>query len=158
MDETRQQQMTQCLAAVLETFGFMFAEGPVPVADLPGGVPDPRLVRMSCRGPSHVTVTLAAPPEFCRTLAANVLGLEALDSPDAGRFADDTLKELLNVVGNRLVTESYGTQAEFEFGIPELQPCHGGTWAAFAADAATLAFLVEGQPLLFALCQQEEEA
>ncbi|OGV83446.1 MAG: hypothetical protein A3K19_09890 [Lentisphaerae bacterium RIFOXYB12_FULL_65_16] len=137
----------QVLCDVLDGFGFMFAEIPEPGAPLP--TPSAALVaRVGFTGPQNGLVRVAVPGAFGPLLAANVLGLEDTDSPEAARFGRDTLGEMANVMAGRVTTALFGAQAVFDFAMPEVRDLSNAEWREFAGHADALIFQVEGHPLL----------
>jgi hypothetical protein len=98
------------------------------------------------RGPFSGTVRCWCTQTFALELAANLLGLEPGD-PQAQPAALDAVREFLNVLCGQLVTRWYGTEAEFDIGLPTA--CGQGVELTLpSASAAGVSWLnVGGQPL-----------
>lgn len=142
MNDMQRQQVGQTLNQVLESFGFLFAETLDPAAGAETVTPGPDWVTVRARytGPVPGGVCVSAPPLLCQVLAANVLGLDDPADPEAVRLGEDTLKELVNVLNSRLVTDLFGTSDLYDYGIPECVPQ--------PPDAAEyFLFSVDGQPM-----------
>jgi CheY-specific phosphatase CheX len=143
MDEKTRASAGQVLQEVLERQAFLFvdpAEG--------GESLDSGLLTTSLRfaGACAGGLSLAAPMELAREIAAGILGCEP-DDPMAEERAGDACKELLNITCGQALTTWFGTAPVFDLGIPEsrlLSPEEAADWTA-APDV--LAFSVDGRPL-----------
>lgn len=107
--------LTTVFSDVLSDLAFMFTDDE-PAEPSPGSIWLEGTIRY--RGPVSGTLTLVCPLEFCRMLAANLLGLDA-DEPEAEARAPDALRELLNVVCGQYVTAAFGHDKVFDLSIPE---------------------------------------
>jgi CheY-specific phosphatase CheX len=79
-------------------------------------------------------------------LAANFLGTEASD-PVAAAGADDSFKELLNVVCGHLLTAMAGEDPVFDLTMPTVIPLPAGEAGVLQASAEWIPFQVEGHPV-----------
>lgn len=130
-------------AKVLEKQVFLFAEE----LDL-GGLPeggDWVEARMAFHGPFGGSLSLALPKEAEAEIAANFLGKDA-DDPEAADCAEDSLKEILNVVCGHMLTALAGEEPVFDLSIPKVHPLSGDGLKALAARPGALGFDMEGRP------------
>jgi chemotaxis protein CheY-P-specific phosphatase CheC len=72
---------------------------------------------MRFTGPKNGKLEIAAGQNLCLILAANILGLEP-DEEMASTYADDALREALNVLCGRFLTEAFGEEAVFNLSAP----------------------------------------
>jgi chemotaxis protein CheY-P-specific phosphatase CheC len=124
----------------------MFAE-PVSREETPGLDSDGLSVNMEFSGPISGGLTLAASREAAAEIAANILGVDA-DDIVAQRGGEDALKELLNVICGRLLTALAGEGPIFNLSVPQASPLQPAEWVVLLQVPGTLAFQVDGLPLL----------
>lgn len=132
---------------VFEQLAFMFGEDPETEEDAaapPGGCV---LTAMGFSGPAKGRIALAVPEEMCPQIAANVLGVEPTDDL-VTENAHDALKEMLNVMCGRLLTELAGEEPVFELTVPEVRAIPDETWQKLHATPGTLALIVDDSPVL----------
>ncbi|HEY6564423.1 MAG TPA: chemotaxis protein CheX [Pirellulaceae bacterium] len=139
------QLLREVFSKVLEKQAFIFAEE-MEIGDMVDGG-DWVEASMSFRGPfdGNLSLALSKPAEL--EIAANFLGKDA-DDPEVARFAEDSLKEILNVVCGHALTALAGENPVFDLSIPEVRPVPTSDWSALAARPGTLGFDVEGHPAL----------
>jgi CheY-specific phosphatase CheX len=135
----------EVFARVLERQVFLFAEE-LAIEDIPPGGEWVE-ARMAFNGPFEGSLSLAMPKEVELEIAANFLGKEAGD-PDVAKFAQDSLKEILNVVCGHMLTALAGEDPVFDLSIPKVHALSAGDWAALAALPDSLGFDMEGKPAL----------
>jgi len=127
---------------VIEKIAFMFAE-PVPRDDL---VPaESACLRATIRfdGPERSgTVSIAAPMGLCIEVAANVLGLDAGERVGVGE-ASDALRELVNVLCGRFLTDLAGDEPVFNLSIPEVLQLDQTSWDELVKSGEALTFVVD---------------
>jgi hypothetical protein len=132
---------------VFEQLAFMFSEDP----EEDEGVPTPAggcvLTAMGFSGPAKGRIALAVPEDMCPEIAANVLGVDP-DDELVSENAHDALKEMLNVMCGRLLTELAGEEPVFELTVPEVRAIPDETWQKLQATPGTLALLVDDSPVL----------
>jgi hypothetical protein len=133
------------VASALEGFAFTFLDSEED-GDFKGLPEDYVYVEMSFSGVADGLVSLAAPAICCRGLTASALGVE----PDTTDIADaeDTLKELLNIVCGQLTHALFGAGPVFDLTVPSVRHIDQGKWREFLANRDTMRFWAEDQPLL----------
>lgn len=143
--EVTAEKVREVFTRVMEKQVFLFAED----QDVEG-MPDAGdwvEARMAFRGPMGGSLSLAMPKEAELELAANFLGKDA-DDPEVAACAEDSLKEILNVVCGHLLTAFAGEEPVFDLSIPKVHPLSQGDRNALAALPDALGFDVEGRPAL----------
>ncbi len=143
MDERTRASAGQVLQEVLERQAFLFVDPPDGSES-----PAPGLLATSLRfaGASAGGLSLAAPMELAREIAAGILGCEP-DDPMAEERASDACKEILNIACGQALTTWFGTAPVFDLGIPESRMLSPEEAADWTAAPEVLAFSVEGRPL-----------
>ena len=104
--------------SVLEELAFLFCDPNDAAGFDLGHIKDARQVSMNFMGPTNGRLEIVAGLELCLIIAANMLGVEP-DEEGAASHAVDALKEALNVVCGRFLTEAYGEEAVFNLSAPE---------------------------------------
>jgi chemotaxis protein CheY-P-specific phosphatase CheC len=133
----------ETFAKVMEKQAFMFAEMPKGGADPEG---DWRAAAISFKGPFSGTVSLLAPLDMVLELAANFLGQDASE-PEVVSGADDSFKELLNVLCGHLLTGMAGEDPIFDLSMPKVAAIPAGEARAFSRSPESLVFAVDGHPV-----------
>lgn len=139
------QMLREVFSRVLEKQAYLFAED-MEIGDMPEAG-DWVEARMSFQGPFEGNLSLALSKAAELEIAANFLGKEA-DDPDVARFADDSLKEILNVVCGHMLTALAGEDPVFDLSIPNVQAVSPSDWTALAAMPDSLGFDLEGHAAL----------
>lgn len=132
-------------AKVLEKQVFLFAED-LEISEIPEGG-DWVEANMAFHGPFGGNLSLALPREAELEIAANFLGKEA-DDPEVAKCAEDSLKEILNVVCGHMLTALAGEDPVFDLSIPKVRDLSDADWSALAALPDVLGFDVEGRPAM----------
>lgn len=135
----------EVFAKVLEKQVFLFAEE-MPIGEM-SGEGDWVEARMSFHGPFGGSLSLAMPKAAELEIAANFLGKDA-DDPEVAKCAEDSLKEILNVVCGHMLTALAGEAPEFDLSIPKVHPVSEADWDGLAAMPDSLGFDVEGHSAL----------
>lgn len=131
-------------ARVLEKQAFLFADE-MSLTDLPPGDDDWVEARIDFHGPFGGCLSLAMPREAELEIAANFLGKD-VDDPVVAQCAEDSLKEILNVVCGHLLTALAGVDPVFDLTIPNVLPISAEDLARLVAHPESLGFDVEGNP------------
>jgi two-component system, chemotaxis family, chemotaxis protein CheY len=141
------QLLRTTFVGVLEQFVLMCAE-PAPVAMSAPNDPEDRYVQaqMSFRGRMCGSMTLLAPHELCREMAANALGIDE-DDPRSSDGAADTLGEVLNMTCGLLVNSGDSPNAS-DLTPPTIVAATASEWERVAASPTAIGFAVEGRPVL----------
>lgn len=104
------------------------------------------LARLRIRGFISGELRLAAPADVCTELAADAL---AEDVDEIGiEQAEDSLKELLNVIGGNWLTAVYGDEPVFALSAPEAEAIVPADWERLCRDAGSVGLLIGERPLL----------
>lgn len=101
---------------------------------------------MTFRGTECGSMTMTAPYELCREMAANAIGVEP-DDPRATDSAADALGEVLNMTCGVLTT-SREPGSPTELRPPSVVAADVAAWERMASAPTTLKFVVEGRPAL----------
>ncbi len=143
MDDKTRESAGQVLQEVLERQAFIFVD-PADGSESP----EEGLIATSLRfsGAAAGGLSLAAPVELAREIAAGILGCEP-DDPMAEERAGDACKEILNIACGQALTTWFGTAPVFDLGIPESRTLSSEEAADWTASSEVLAFSVEGRPL-----------
>lgn len=132
-------------AKVLEKQVFLFAED-LDVSEIPEGGEWVE-ASMSFHGPFGGSLSLALPKEAELEISANFLGKDA-DDPDVAKCAEDSIKEILNVVCGHMLTALAGEDPVFDLSIPKVRGLPDAERSALAALPEVLGFDVEGRPAM----------
>jgi CheY-specific phosphatase CheX len=149
MDAKQKKQIETTVIRVFEQFAFMFARL-VEDEDFPGRDAPYTAAVLPFFGPFTGQLTLAVSSEECVVFAANVLGTSAEDR-EAQEDAEDSLKEVVNVLCGQLLTEIAGDEVVFNLAVPGLQILDQEKWAALLHDAETLPFIADDVAMLIRL-------
>ncbi|MDG5816637.1 chemotaxis protein CheX [Chitinispirillales bacterium ANBcel5] len=76
-------------------------------------------VSLNFTGKIDGEIHIWAEKEFCRHIAANMLGMDEEELQSSDKCAD-AFKELLNMMVGNLLTEAFGTEPVFDLGLPKL--------------------------------------
>ncbi|MDQ3000942.1 MAG: chemotaxis protein CheX [Fibrobacterota bacterium] len=144
----------EVFSRVLEKQVFLFAEA-MPIGEMDGSA-DWVEARMSFHGPFGGSLSLALPKDAEIEIAANFLGKDA-DDPDVAKYAEDSFKEILNVVCGHMLTALAGEEPVFDLSIPKVHPVSGADWTALADMPGALGFDVEGHAALLRFQVTESE-
>jgi len=104
---------------ILEELAFLFCESQDASSFDYNRIEDAYEASMRFTGPTNGKFEIAAGKNLCLLLASNILGIEP-DDEAAGAHAEDALKETLNVMCGRFLTEAYGEQAVFNLSAPAI--------------------------------------
>ena len=112
------QALKEVSEQVFEELAFMFADSDP--GDLEAWEREKSYLKaeIAFQGPVSGSLWIAAPPAFCRELAANILGLDG-DELSAREKAEDALKELVNIVCGHFLTRTAGEDPLFTISPPE---------------------------------------
>jgi len=102
---------------ILEELAFLFCESQDATAFDYSQIHDAHEASMSFTGPKTGKFEIAAGRNLCMLLASNILGIEPHEEM-AESYADDALKEALNVICGRFLSEAYGEEAVFSLSAP----------------------------------------
>jgi len=145
LDRTHE-TLVHVLETVLEQFAFAFCEL-VSQDELECESEDFVHSALSFSGPCSGELSITMPVKLCAEIAGNVLGMDA-EEEDITEYAQDSLKELLNVYVGNVLTSLYGEDTLFNFGIPEISRIDSDEWLKKIADPDTIGVMVEGSPTL----------
>lgn len=111
---------------------------------------------MGFAGAMQGTVAIAVPEPIAATLAANILGLDE-DQEVYVETAHDALKELLNTITGRLMTEIFGEEVVVDLTIPVTEKLDREAWDALTVDAEYLAIEIDDNPVLITMQMQQRQ-
>lgn len=150
MPDRVNQTLVKVLETVLEQFAFAFCEL-VDKSELETDEDEFVQSSLSFTGPCNGEMSIIMPAELCAEIAGNVLGLDE-DSGDVLEYAQDTLKELLNVYVGNILTELYGEDALFDFATPSLKRLNLDEWNELVKDSHAIGVLIEDTPAILRFC------
>jgi CheY-specific phosphatase CheX len=104
---------------ILEELAFLFCESQDAANFDYTHIKDAHEASMEFSGPQKGKFNIAADQKLCLLLASNMLGIEP-DEDMAQAHARDALKEALNVICGRFLTEAYGEEAIFNLSAPQI--------------------------------------
>ena len=102
---------------ILEELAFLFCESQDASTFDFNQIKDAHKASMLFSGPKNGKFELAADKKLCLLLASNMLGIEP-EAEMADSHADDALKEALNVISGRFLTEAYGDEVVYSLTAP----------------------------------------
>ncbi len=143
--------MKTTFSEVLADLAFMFADEDVAEVSSEGRWLE---TSITYRGPASGTLRFRCASAFSVMLAANLLGSDPADD-DADAQGRDAVKEFMNIVCGRFVTDKHGTEHVFNLSIPEIEelPLAPTLGDGDDTDVSTLA--VEGH--VVQLCYSPDE-
>jgi len=118
LTEEQRTELGPVLAEILEDAAFIFARV---VADLPPERADTALyvAELQIGSTPSLHLLVATSPGLAAEVAANMLGVE-LEDDKAAELAADAVRELVNVVGGRLVNQWFGHASTLEISVPQI--------------------------------------
>jgi len=136
---------------ILEELAFLFCESQDASTFDYNQIKDAHKASMLFSGPKNGKFELAAGRNLCLVLAGNMLGIEP-DEEQAETHADDALKEALNVICGRFLTEAYGEEAVYSLTAPVIGAINDLSLVDENADSETMLFFeTEGYCLVVKL-------
>lgn len=118
---------------ILEEAAFLFTE-PMDENNASEVSSEVFVAKLGYFGPSKGEMVFSTPLNVASELAANLLGLEPDDPEVAGKGAE-AVGEMLNIIGGALLKEWFGSEADFEMGIPVVERISGAKFSEEAARA-----------------------
>lgn len=104
-------------------------------------------VRMHFSGARRGEIILSVDPDLCQEVVANMLGTER-DDVRVRDLTRDALKEVLNVICGRILTEIAGREPLFNLSLPVIDTIAQEEWNELVHQSGTMGFLVEDYPVL----------
>jgi len=118
LNSEMKEKIVEVIGRILSESAFIFVD-PIEEENIPAiDQWEPEGVSLSFSGYKSGMLSLCACDDFLRNAAANMLGIDE-ESDDAGVKGMDALKEILNIIVGNLLTALYGTEEEFDLGIPQ---------------------------------------
>lgn len=105
---------------------------------------------MGFKGTIQGSVSIVVPATISTTLAANILGLDD-DQEVYAETAIDALKELLNTITGRLMTEIFGDDAVIDLTIPVTEQLSHADWESLVESDEYLAIDIDENPVLITM-------
>ena len=137
-------ELTQIVLNVLGDLAFMVTDDQ-PVDLAPGTVW--MQADVSYDGAARGSLRCWCTRGFATELAANLLGIETLDS-EAQVKAEDALREFMNVLCGQLVTLWHSRAAVFNLAIPTVRECIGGPSVGAIEARHVCRLSIDGEPLI----------
>jgi chemotaxis protein CheY-P-specific phosphatase CheC len=106
---------------ILEELAFLFCDSQDASTFDYSQIVNAHKATLRFNGPKNGKIELAADQSLCLVLAGNMLGIEPEEDEEmAAAHAADALKEALNVICGRYLTEAYGDEVVFSLNAPEM--------------------------------------
>ncbi len=105
---------------------------------------------MQFTGDQTGDIEIIVPAELAESLAYNILGFEEGDELEQGA-SEDALKELLNTICGRIVTEMYGETSVFDLTVPRTKEISNEQWKTILAEQDYMAIDIEDNPVLLSI-------
>ena len=149
MDRNALSILNVTFTEVMEEMAFMFSE-PLGKEYKVSAEKNFHSTSICFSGLVNGTVKIVTTFDFCIMLTANMLGIESCDELCAQK-AEDGLKEALNTICGRFLTDAYGETDVFDISIPDSAPCDFSAMNELMVRPDTLLFEIDGQPLAICL-------
>ncbi|MFZ4573348.1 MAG: chemotaxis protein CheX [Phycisphaerales bacterium] len=143
MTQLTADRLAELVAQSLESTAFIMSDSAH--ADLCAFAGATRGAVIGYSGPEEGTITLVAGDDFVRTLASNLLGVEAEEVCPSTQ-GEDALRELANIVGGCVIAELGGKDRSLKLSLPQTSVSAGPLHPAETAVVCCLN--CEGHPLL----------
>lgn len=141
--------------SVFEQLAFMFGDE-LEDDELETGSGTFLRATMGFRGQMQGSVSIVVPETISTTLAANILGLDD-DQEVYPETALDALRELLNTITGRLMTEIFGEEAVIDLSIPVTEQLSHADWESLVESDEYLAVNIDENPVLITLQMQQRQ-
>lgn len=150
MNDSRRETLSQVAQDILRATAFAFGD-PCAPAELPECGPAAIKARLRFQGHVSGELILAMPPDLCASLAADIL---TEDAAELGvEQTHDAIKELLNVIAGNWLTAVHGDQPAFALSTPLAETVEAAEWGRLCSHDESVGVVIDGRPLLVALCQ-----
>ena len=142
MSENYTEVLYRVLEESLENMAFMFAES-IDVNEIAMTATECNKVSMEFTGTLYNgSLMMVVPSNISNELAANILGIED-SSDDAMELGEDALKEVLNVICGRVLTEISGTEPLFDLSVPKLEIIQINEISQYISDQNTCSAMID---------------
>ncbi len=138
--------LTAVLMNALEQTAFMFGEPGDLTAGFSGDATSFVGVTVTFHGDHEGECSLITTTDFCEELAANMLG-EDVEDEDHPEKQADAVKEILNIIAGRLLSEVYGAAAVINLSPPEMIAAAHDHFVAAIAQHPYSFCEVDGHPV-----------
>ncbi len=149
MNDKYSQILSQTFADIMENLAFMFVDSEEK-DKIENSSENNLRASISFSGYIDGYLEIVASTKLCRTLAANMLGIEVEDK-ETEKQAGDALKEALNTICGRLLTEIAGEDPIFNLSTPKTDTINLEAWNKIKANKNTLCFRIDEQPAMLML-------
>lgn len=141
--------LSRVAAQVFEDAAYIFTE---PAEPAEGAQSPTTTAGIDFHGAVSGRIVIAAEPEFCADLAANMLGTET-DDPEAGGKAKSALGEIANIIAGVWVADVFGADTLCTVGIPLVEDTPSDGLPASTENCRRLALSDDqGRNVELALC------
>ncbi|NLW32466.1 MAG: chemotaxis protein CheX [Fibrobacter sp.] len=146
MNKQINETISSTIMTTLENLAFMFSDygNKNDVLDhLDNGL----MAQIDFYGISSGNIKIIASRSLCNLLAANILGIEP-EEIDSEKKSEDALKETLNIICGRFLTEYYGENEIFTISTPVCCLAAKETATGIIENDQSFALNIEGNPFL----------
>lgn len=148
--------LNEVVGSVLEQTAFLFPEP----MDMQDGIPFDEfefvLTQLDFGGDKTGTIMFVVPKEFCIELAGNMLG-EDLDPDDIRGKDMDAIKEILNIIAGRFLTDMYGEKAIFSLASPGVKEISREDFFTLIKENEYACSMSDEYPLIIIFCDKKEQ-
>jgi len=121
MDINTSMILDEVCKSILEELAFLFCESQDAATFEYSRIHDAHEASMRFTGPTNGKLEIAAGRSLCLVIAGNMLGVEPDEDEEmVVAHADDALKEALNVLCGRFLTEAFGEEAVYNLTAPAI--------------------------------------
>jgi len=149
MDNERVEIIENVFCDVFENLAFMFGEPMSKDAFEANGIEHTH-AHISFAGARTGEIVLIVPDDMCPEIAANVLGVDP-DDEQVDELAGDALKEMINIICGRLLTDLESKDLVFDLSVPAIKNINSEEWSVWLKKEGSLGFIVDEYPVILYL-------
>ncbi len=153
MDAERIELIENVFCDVFENLAFMFGE-PISKDVFEANGNEHTHAHISFEGARTGDVVLIVPDDMCPEIAANVLGVDP-DDEQVDELAGDALKEMINIICGRLLTDLESKDLVFDLSVPEIKNINSEEWSVWLKKEGSLGFIVDEYSVILYLHMED---
>ncbi len=153
MDVERAEVIENVFCDVFENLAFMFGES-IGKDALEAIGSEHTQAHISFDGARTGELVLVVPDDMCPEIAANVLGVDP-DDEQVYELAGDALKEMINIICGRLLTDLVSNDLIFNLSVPEIKKVNSAECSVWLEKEDSLGFIVDEYPVILYLQMED---